>query len=111
MHAPLLPRVCLWLQASDSPFGADAVQDNGSSAGGGGGGGERHSTIHEAAEDIADAWGKAPQPRRDAHRQKQAQAHQGVVYNTSAELHIHSAVLYPALADTSKQQLTAREAL
>ena len=46
----------------DTPFGASDQQQDGS----GGAAVERFSTIDEAAEDIADNWGKAPQPRRDA---------------------------------------------
>jgi hypothetical protein len=45
----------------DTPFGASDQQQDGS----GGAAVERFSTIDEAAEDIADNWGKAPQPRRD----------------------------------------------
>lgn len=50
----------------DTPFGASDQQQDGS----GGAAVERFSTIDEAAEDIADNWGKAPQPRRDATRHR-----------------------------------------
>ncbi|DBB08201.1 hypothetical protein WJX82_009172 [Trebouxia sp. C0006] len=53
-------------QAMDTPFGASDQQQDGS----GGAAVERFSTIDEAAEDIADNWGKAPQPRRDATRHR-----------------------------------------
>ena len=58
------------IQASETPFAADEIQDQPGSATA-----DRHSTIDEAAEDIAHNWRKAPQPRRDAHRHKQL--HQG----------------------------------
>ncbi|KAA6421154.1 MAG: Magnesium transporter [Trebouxia sp. A1-2] len=52
--------------ATDTPFGAsDQQQDRPGEAAV-----ERFSTIDEAAEDIADNWGKAPQPRRDATRHR-----------------------------------------
>ncbi|KAL3135886.1 hypothetical protein ABBQ32_007442 [Trebouxia sp. C0010 RCD-2024] len=61
-------------KASETPFGADAVQDGGGSQDGHG---EQHRTIHEAAQDIANNWGKAPQPRRVAHQHKQMQQDMG----------------------------------
>ena len=62
--------VCAWQQASETPFAAEAVQDG---VGDQDGYGDQHSTIHEAAEDIANNWGKAPQPRWVEHRHKQLQ--------------------------------------
>lgn len=65
--------VCLMavvVQASETPFAADDIQDEAGTAAA-----DRYSTIDEAAHDIADNWVKAPQPRRVAHRQKHV--HQG----------------------------------
>ena len=53
----------------DTPFGASDQQQDGSE-GAESAAVERFSTIDEAAEDIADNWGKAPQPRRDATRHR-----------------------------------------
>lgn len=74
MRLCALTCACAWQQASETPFGAEAVQDG---AGSQDGHGDQHSTIHEAAQDIANNWGKAPQPRRVAQRHKQMQ--QGVL--------------------------------
>lgn len=63
----LLLSAKLWhMQGMDTPFGASQQQEDpefGSAV-------EKFSTIDEAAEDIADNWGRAPQPRRDARRQR-----------------------------------------
>ena len=58
----------LALQAIPTPFGASDQQEADGSPGTAAV--DRNSTIDEAAEDIAEAWRKAPQPRRDAHRHR-----------------------------------------
>ena len=55
-------------QAIETPFGASDQQEADGSPGTAAV--DRNSTIDEAAEDIAEAWRKAPQPRRDAHRHR-----------------------------------------
>ena len=59
----------------DTPFGASDQQEADASPGTAAV--DRNSTIDEAAEDIAEAWRKAPQPRRDAHRHSHRADEQG----------------------------------
>ena len=56
------------LQATESPFGTSEQQELDQEDESGGA--DRPSTIDEVAEDIAQNWGRAPQPRRDAHRRR-----------------------------------------
>ena len=65
---PLVAERQFWhVQTMDTPFGAsDQQQDDPDFVSAV----EKFSTIDEAAEDIADNWGRAPQHRRDARRQR-----------------------------------------
>ena len=66
------------LQAGDTPFGAAEQQEQREGEGPGATAVQGYSTINEVAEDIANNWGKAPQPRKDARRDREeehGQAH------------------------------------